>query len=134
MGSDEMIKVLLVDDDEEMRQGLSDLLETQADFEVVAHASSGEEALAASRAFLPDLVVMDITMPGMGGIAATAKIRDEFPMIRVVAFSVHGAKSYQKAMASAGAAGFLVKGSSVDEIFSILRRASSETIKRQQLM
>ena len=108
--------VLLVDDHPLMRQGLRTLLESAADFAVVGEAADGEEALDQVRALLPDIVVMDITMPNLNGIEATRRILAEVPGTRVVALSIHAEKRFVDDMLTAGAAAYVLKDSVPEEL------------------
>lgn len=110
------ISVLLADDHEVVRSGLRALLEKQADVEIVAEAPDGRTAVALSHELSPDVVVMDITMPGMNGIDATRQIVKNHPHIRVLALSVHVDRSYVEAMLDAGASGYVTKNCASDEL------------------
>jgi len=99
------IKALLVDDHGIIRQGLRSLLAEQPDIEVVAEAEDGRKAVALVREFLPDIVIMDITMPNLNGVEATKKITAEFPKTKVVALSIHSNRRFVSDMLKAGACG-----------------------------
>jgi CheY-like chemotaxis protein len=88
------IKVLIVDDHTIVRDGLRALLSAQPDIEVVSEAVNGDEAIAKSRQFHPDLVLMDITMPGMNGLDATRQIKQMYPDIKVLALTMHESDEY----------------------------------------
>jgi DNA-binding NarL/FixJ family response regulator len=83
------IRVLLVADHQIMREGLRNIIEEQADLEVVAEAADGEMAVEAARQFQPDVVIMDMNMPKMNGLEATRQIKAEFPQITVIGLSMH---------------------------------------------
>ena len=89
-----MIRVLVVDDHTLVRQGIVGLLQSQPDIEVVAQAGSGAEALAAVAEAHPDVVLMDIAMPGLGGLDATREIRARFPEVQVVILTIHDREDY----------------------------------------
>ena len=105
------IRVLLADDHEMLREEVRKFLAGQDGMEVVGEAVDGESALEQARRLHPDVVVMDISMPGGGGISATRKIGAELPGVRVVALSIHRERIYVQAMLDAGASGYVVKDS-----------------------
>jgi two-component system response regulator NreC len=103
------IKLMLVDDHEIVRTGLRMMLEAEPDMEIVAEAESGEEALALVGDCMPDLVIMDVSLPGMDGAAATRALREHHPNISVLALTIHEDERYFFQMLDAGAAGYLPK-------------------------
>ena len=105
------IRVLLADDHEMLRENVREFLSGQDGMEVVGEAVDGESAVEQARLLHPDVVVMDISMPGGGGVTATGKIRAELPGVRVVALSIHSERVYVEAMRDAGASGYVVKNS-----------------------
>ena len=105
------IRVVLADDHEILREGVRELLDGEDGMEVVGEAVDGESALEQARLLQPDVVVMDISMPGGGGVTATRKIRAELAEVRVVALSIHSERIYVQAMLDAGASGYVVKTS-----------------------
>jgi len=113
------VRVLLADDHPLFREGLVSLLRTRG-IEVVGEASDGTEAVALARALLPDLVLMDLTMPGMGGLEATRLIKAEIPDIRVVILTVSDADEDLFESIRSGAHGYLVKSTSSTEFFDLL--------------
>lgn len=115
------IRVLIVDDHIVMRQGLAALLELEADLQVIGEASDGLEAIAKARELQPDVIVMDITMPGMNGIEATRVISKELPDCRIVALSMHETVDMADAMKEAGAAAYLPKGGPADQLLAAIR-------------
>jgi CheY-like chemotaxis protein len=114
------IRVLLVDDHKILREGLSALLKNQPDLEVVGEASDGYAALSLIRALQPDVILMDINMPGLNGIEATRIINADYPNVRVIGLSMHGANS-ASAMRDAGAVDFIHKGARADEVLAAIR-------------
>ena len=110
------IKALLVDDHGIIRQGLRSLLAEQPDIEVVAEAEDGRKAVALVREFLPDIVIMDITMPNLNGVEATKKITAEFPKTKVVALSIHSNRRFVSDMLKAGACGYILKEGLFDDL------------------
>lgn len=115
------IHVLLADDHVVLRAGLRMLINAQPDMEVVAEASNGEDAARLAREVRPDIVLMDITMPGAGGIEATARIRRESPAVRVLALTMHDDAAYLRTILAAGAAGYVVKRAADVELLSAIR-------------
>jgi DNA-binding NarL/FixJ family response regulator len=114
-------RIILADDHRIMREGLASLLESQADMEVVQHASDGLQAVSLSREMNPDLVVMDITMPGMNGIEATRHISNDVPRVKVICLSVHGDTGFVSAVLDAGASGYLLKDCAFEDLVSAIR-------------
>jgi pilus assembly protein CpaE len=119
------IKVLIVDDIPETRDHLSKLLGFEADVEVVGAASGGPEAVEMAAALRPDVVLMDINMPGMDGITATEKLAAEVPTASVIMMSVQGEADYLRRSMLAGAREFLVKPFSSDELTASIRQVWS---------
>jgi len=115
------IRVLLVDDHAMVRQGLRSLLDSYTDIEVVGEASNGEEALAGIVTHQPTIVVMDINMPKMNGIDATAVIRHLYPEINVIGLSVQASEDMQQAMLKAGASALLTKEAAVDQLYQTIQ-------------
>jgi len=100
-------KILLVDDHPLVRKGLRLLIEGEADMQVVGEAGNGREAIDRVRAYSPDVVIKDITMPDINGIEATRKIVADFPHIKVIALSIHSERRFVQEMLQAGAAGYI---------------------------
>lgn len=117
-----MITVLLVDDHKLVRKGIRRLLDDSPDIRVVAEAESGEESLALAREHDPVVVLMDLSMPGIGGLEATRKILHIRPEARVMALSVHGEEPYAARVLQAGAVGYLTKDCTADEIVDGIRK------------
>lgn len=115
------VRVLLADDHALVRSGLRALLEAQRDIEVVGEAEDGVVAAARCRALAPDVVVMDLTMPGSGGITATEDIRRECPNTQVVVLTMHDDEAYLRMARLAGAAGFVLKRSLATELIRAIR-------------
>jgi pilus assembly protein CpaE len=118
----ERIKVLIVDDIPETRDHLSKLLGFESDVEVVGTAPGGSEAIEAAVSLHPDVVLMDINMPGMDGITATERLATEVPTTAVVMMSVQGEADYLRRSMLAGAREFLVKPFSADELTASIRQ------------
>ncbi len=117
------IRVLLADDHAVLRTGLKLLLSAQPDIEVVGEAVDGGEAMAKARALRPDVVLMDLTMPGIGGSEATGRIKDESPGIKVLVLTMHDDPSYLRQLLKAGASGYILKKSADADLLSAIRAA-----------
>ncbi|TCB98463.1 response regulator transcription factor [Micromonospora zingiberis] len=117
----DQIRVLLVDDHAPFRAGLRALLATSADIEVCGEAASGEEALAVLGRLQPDVVLLDLTMPGMGGIAATERLVRMSPHVRVLILSMADDDDSVFAALRAGARGYVLKGARRLEIIRSVR-------------
>jgi CheY-like chemotaxis protein len=114
------VRVLLVDDHTVVRQGLRTLLESYADTEVVGEAGNGLEAVSLADALCPDVVVMDVNMPVMDGVEATARIKTARPSTIVVGLSMHISGHYEQKMNEAGAAAYLSKESVADQLHAMI--------------
>ena len=119
-----VIRVLLADDHALVREGTRRLLETENDVEVVAEAASGEEAVEATKRLHPDIAIMDIAMPGMGGIEATRTIKVSCPETAVLVLSAYDDEPYLMKLLEVGAAGFLLKSVHGRELISAIRAVS----------
>jgi DNA-binding NarL/FixJ family response regulator len=119
----EMIRVLIVDDHPALREGLRAILATQPDIAVVGEAATGQEALAQATALRPDVVLMDLEMPGLDGVEATRRIRERLPGTRVVVFTAFDGDERVMSAVEAGAQGYLLKGATRAEIFHAVRTA-----------
>jgi len=115
------IRVLLADDHGIIREGLRSLLEREPDVEVVGEAEDGRKALELTRELLPDVVIMDITMPNLNGVEATRQIVGEFPKTKVVALSIHCNKRFVADILKAGASGYVLKECLFDELLQAIR-------------
>lgn len=119
-----MIRVLLVDDHETVREGLRLLVNTQSDMTVVGDAGDGASALDRAAALAPDVVVLDLTMPGMNGLA-TAKALKASSRSAIVALTRHDDDAFVQELVAAGAAGYVLKQSSSTELLRAIRAAAS---------
>ena len=117
------IRVLLVDDHAVVRRGLRGFLELLDDIEIVGEAENGRLALDAARALEPDVVLMDLLMPVMDGVAATAQLKDELPDVQVVALTSFIEEQRVTAVLEAGASGFLLKDAEADDVVAAIRSA-----------
>jgi two-component system response regulator NreC len=115
------IRLLLADDHTVLRAGLKALFNAQPDMEVVAEASNGEEAVHMSRELSPDVVLMDITMPGISGFEATSEIRKQNPAVKILALTMHENDSYIHQMIRAGADSYVPKKAADTELMAAIR-------------
>jgi two-component system invasion response regulator UvrY len=119
------INVLLVDDHAVVRMGFKMLLESDADIKVVAEADSGENGVKMYMEHKPDVVVMDITMPGIGGLEATDRIMAKDSSARILVLSAHEDSVHPKRVLNAGAMGYLTKRSAAEELIKAIRTVAS---------
>lgn len=117
----EQIRLLLVDDHAILRAGLRMLFAGEPDIIIVGEVESGEESLDAVRALRPDVVIMDVAMPGIGGIEATRRIKEASPETAVLALTMHEDEQYFFAMLGAGASGYIPKRAAPDDLISAVR-------------
>ena len=115
------IKVLIADDHALMRMGLKALLETQPDIETVGEASDGDEALRKARKSLPDVIIMDILMPGTDGIEATRQITEELPNVKILILTTSTSSDDLNMAIQAGAAGAVLKSEANKRLLSAIR-------------
>lgn len=120
-----MIKVLLVDDHELVRTGIEALLNFQEDISVVGVTHCGEAALDMLKEINPDVILMDINMPGIGGVEACRRVLKKYSDIKVIALSVHNDGPIPQQLLKLGALGFISKGSPVDEMITAIRTVDS---------
>ena len=120
---DERIRVLLVDDHAMVRRGMRDFLELHADLEVVGEAVDGGDAIERATELRPDVVVMDLMMPGIDGIEATGRIKAAVPEVEIIAITSFVEEARVVAAIEAGASGFLLKDAEADELAGAIRAA-----------
>jgi len=125
------IRLMLVDDHEVIRVGLKTFLQTQADFEVVAEAGNGAEAVDRAMESRPDVILMDITMPEIDGMEATRRLRVLCPDCLVLALTVHDDKQYLMQMLAAGASGYITKQAAADELVEAIHTIASGNVYLQ---
>lgn len=118
------IRVLLVDDQALFREALRTLISLQPDLEVIGEAGNGEEALASARNLNPDVVLMDLQMPILDGVAATRRLREEQPQCRVIALTTFDDDEYIFDCLRAGAVGYLLKDTPAEKLFEAIRAAA----------
>lgn len=114
------IRILIVDDHDIIRTGLRSVLDPDPKYTVVAEAESGAQAIELARLYAPDLVIMDVSMPGMSGIDATTAILAQHPGTKVLALSMHESRDFLARMLKAGASGYLLKIYAAKEIISAI--------------
>lgn len=117
------IRVLLVDDHRVIREGLQRMLEPDAEIKVVGGAESGEEALVQAQQLHPDIILMDIKMPGMGGIKAISELNKKQPAVNIMVLTAYEDEHYLAEAIEAGAIGYLLKDVSQGELCQAIRQA-----------
>ncbi|NLQ16708.1 response regulator [Marinomonas sp. M1K-6] len=115
-----MLKVLIVDDHDVVSQGISRVLQDVNGVEVVGVVHSGEDAVTQSKRLLPDVILMDVHMPGIGGLGATKEIKRILPKIKIIALSALDDNLYPIKLLEAGASGYLTKGTSTSELLEAI--------------
>lgn len=120
-----MIRVLLVDDQTIIRQGIKSLLESQSDFEIVGDAENGKEAVAQVKALQPDVVLMDVRMPTMDGVAATEIICQQFANVKVLILTTFDDDEYVSQAMRFGAKGYLLKDTPIGPLANAIRSVYS---------
>jgi CheY-like chemotaxis protein/anti-sigma regulatory factor (Ser/Thr protein kinase) len=121
-GGSSKIRIVLVDDHRMMRQGLRSVLEEQGEMEVVGEASDGAMAVDVTQRLRPDVVIMDINMPGMNGLEATRRIKTEFPEVTVIGLSMHKEEKMVEAMQVAGASAYISKAQVFEALCAAIRQ------------
>jgi two-component system invasion response regulator UvrY len=116
-----MINTMLVDDHDLVRSGIRRLLEDVRDIRVMAEAETGEQAIRLVRKHAPDVILMDVSMPGIGGLEATRKITRSQPDMKIIVVSIHDDDPFPARLLEAGASGYITKGCSVDEIVAAIK-------------
>ncbi|KFF47717.1 response regulator [Gammaproteobacteria bacterium MFB021] len=120
-----MIKVLLADDHHLVRTSIARVLDEESDIEIVAEVDSGEAALSACRDRLPDIALMDIRMPGMGGLEAILKLLREQPQVSIVVLTGQVEETTAQRLIDVGVAGFISKGTPLDQMIEAVRRVAA---------
>ena len=123
------IRVLLVDDHAVVRQGLRALLEAEGDIAVVGEAENGRQAVAQAKKTLPDVVVMDVAMPGMNGLEATRQIVRNVPSAKVLVLTSYGDDDYVAQLLEAGATGYLVKQTAAADLLKAIREVRAKATR-----
>jgi two-component system response regulator NreC len=115
------IKILLADDHRMLREGIKSLLERVPDFQIVGEADNGETAVSDVGILMPDVVLMDITMPRLNGLQATKQIKENYPNVKVLILTMHETDQYLAEMLSSGASGYIVKSADIAELISAIK-------------
>lgn len=119
-----MIKVLLIDDHKLVRTGIRKILEESAGIQVVGEADDGERGIELAKQLKPDVVLLDVSMPGIGGLEATRLLLEHDPSTKVIVVSVHAQEPVPGKLLEAGAFGYLTKGCAADEVVTAVRRVN----------
>lgn len=119
------LRILLADDHETVREGLRMILNAQPDMQVVAAVGDGDDAVTECERMSPDVVIMDISMPGTNGLAATSQLMARCPGARILALTRHADRSYLQQMLRAGAAGYVLKQSRPAELLHAIREVAT---------
>jgi two-component system, NarL family, response regulator NreC len=119
------LRILLADDHVTVRHGLKLLIEAQADMKVISEASDGKTAMQNALALKPDVIIMDISMPGMNGLAATRALKQKQPNVIIVTLTRHGDDAYVQELLRAGVAGYVLKQSAPNELIQAIRAAAA---------
>lgn len=123
----DVIRILLTDDHQVLRAGLKALLEMERDFRVVGEASTGEEALEKAQQLKPDVIVMDLSMPGMGGLEATRLLTAEL-QCRVLVLTMHSEEEYLLPVLEAGGSGYVKKTSADEDLTNAIRTVARDEV------
>jgi two-component system invasion response regulator UvrY len=118
-----MISVLLVDDHQLVRTGIQALLNSDSEIQVVAVAESGEQAVEMVGELAPDVVLMDVSMPGIGGVEASRRILRQYPDVKIIGLSAYNEGPIPQQLLKLGVLGFISKSSSADEMICAIRKA-----------
>src|SRR5262245_32229263 len=119
------LRILLADDHETVREGLRMILNAQPDMQVVGTAGDGGEAITQCENISPDIIIMDISMPGMNGLAATLQLNEKCPAAKVLTLTRHADSSYLQQLMRAGASGYVLKQSRPSELLHAIRAVAA---------
>jgi DNA-binding NarL/FixJ family response regulator len=122
------IRVLLADDHQLFRQGMRSMLANDAGIEVIGEAENGRSAVQLARQLVPDVVIMDISMPDLNGIDATRRIKERSPGIQVLAVSAHADRRFVTGVLAAGAAGYILKDSAFEELCRAIHTVAGKQV------
>src|SRR5690606_2131776 len=112
--------IILVDDHKLLRDGLRNIIEKKSNMDIIGEASDGREAIKICAKLLPDVIIMDVAMPGLNGIEAAREIHKIHPEIKIIGVSMHSGKQFIQGMFKAGALGFLLKDGDADELITAI--------------
>jgi two-component system response regulator NreC len=124
-GMQQTTRILLAEDHNTVREGIKMLVNAQPDMQVVGEAADGRAAIAKTRELLPDLLVMDISMPELNGLKATEKLRQEFPELKILTLTRHTDDGYLQQLIKAGVNGYVLKQSAPTELINAIRTVTS---------
>jgi two-component system response regulator NreC len=120
-----MIKIVIADDHRIVRQGVRDLLEGEPDFAVIGEAEDGPGTVRVVERLQPDILLLDIVMPGMNGLEVARVVKKRFPETRIVILTIHANEAYVLEALQAGASGYVIKQSSSEELVRAIREAAA---------
>lgn len=120
-----MIKIVIADDHRIVRQGVRGLLEGEPDFDILGEAEDGLEAVRVVESLHPDVLLLDLVMPGMNGLEVTREVKKRFPKTSIVILTIHANEAYVLEALQAGANGYVVKESSSEELVHAIREAAA---------
>jgi DNA-binding NarL/FixJ family response regulator len=116
------LRILVADDNESVRRSIRQLLQSQSDIEVACEAVDGVDAVIKAREHLPDVVLLDVTMPTMNGLEAAQILKHEFPSMDIIIVSQHDSRGFQWAALAAGVNGYVVKSNTAKDLIPELRK------------
>lgn len=119
------IRILLAEDHETVREGIKMIVNAQNDMEVIGEANNGRVAVQRARELQPDVVVMDVTMPELNGLKATAKLKKSYPNIKILTLTRHTDDGYLQELLKAGASGYVLKQSAASELLHAIRAVAA---------
>jgi DNA-binding NarL/FixJ family response regulator len=122
------LRIFIAEDHETVREGLKLILNSQADMEIIGEAGDGRTAVERAKELLPDIVVMDVSMPRLNGLMATKKLKECCPRVRVVALTRHADDGYLQQLLKAGVSGYVLKQSPADELIHAIRAVANGNI------
>jgi two-component system response regulator NreC len=123
--SPEKIRVVIADDHRMMREGLRLLIDSQSDMQVVGEAVDGREAISIARELAPDVMIMDISMPGLNGLQATKKLKESCPRVKILVLTRHSDDGFLKQLLAAGASGYALKLSSSEDLMRAIHTVAA---------
>lgn len=115
------IKILIAEDNENFRNDMVNYFGSQNNIEVVAEAETGIEAISCAREYKPDVIIMDISMPLMNGLKATKIIKEEDPIVDIIALTVHDDEEYRSEFKRLGARGYFLKGTPFQDLLTVIK-------------
>ncbi len=125
IGGTRVVSILVADDHDLVRTGIVRMLSDVEDFNVIGEVATGEEAITFCRQNTPDVILMDVRMPGIGGLEATRKLQHCSPSSKIIAVTVYSDDPYPSRLLEAGASGYLTKGAALDEMVTAIRAVVS---------